>query len=132
MWRPIWLNRRTHPADLEPLWVGDSVGWWEGDTFVIDTVGFNDKSWLDFYGYPHSKQMHLAERYRRTDATHTLKLNFTVEDPKAYTKPWVSDTKIFKLLPKKRAVMEELFCVPEEEDAFANKIRKPAAGEAGK
>ena len=52
MWRPIWLNRRTHPADLEPLWVGDSVGWWEGDTFVIDTVGFNGQELAGFLWLP--------------------------------------------------------------------------------
>ncbi len=98
---------------------------------MADTVGFNDKSWLDFYGYPHSEEMHLVERYQRVDSN-TLKLNFTVEDPKAYTKPWVSDTKIYKRLPKDKAVIEELFCVPEEEDAFSNRIRKPAAGESDK
>ena len=131
LYRPIWLNRRDHPKDLDPMWVGDSVGWWDGNTFVVDTVGFNDKSWLDFYGYPHSEEMHLVERYQRTDQT-TLKLNFTVEDPKAYTKPWVSDTKIYKLLPKDKAVVDELFCVPEEEDSFSNRIRKPASGESEK
>ena len=124
LYRPIWLNRRTHPGDLAPMWVGDSVGWWENDTFVVDTVGFNDRGWLDFYGYPRSEQMHLVERYQRTDNA-TLKLNFTVEDPKAYTKPWVSDTKIYKLLPKAKAFIEELFCVPEEEEAFGNRFRKP-------
>ena len=131
LWRGIWLNRRDHPQDLEPTWIGDSVGWWEGNTFVVDTVGFNDKAWLDFYGYPHSDQMHLVERYQRTDP-YTLKLNFTVDDPGAYTKPWVSDTKIYKLLPKEKAVIEELFCVQEEEDAFTNRIRKPAVGETKK
>jgi len=131
LWRPIWLNRRDHPKDLAPTWVGDSVGWWEKDTFVVDTVGFNDRSWLDFYGYPHSEDMHLVERYQRTDSN-TLKLNFTVEDPKAFTKPWVSDTKIFKLLPKNKAIMEELFCVPSEEDAFADRFRKPGMEEGSK
>ena len=125
LYRPIWLNRRDHPDDATELWVGDSVGWWEGDTFVVDTVGFNDKSWLDFYGYPHSDEMHLVERYKRVDAT-TMTLNFTVEDPKSFTKPWVSDTKIYKTLPKGQT-LTEIFCVPEEEEAFTNRIRLPAA-----
>jgi len=113
------------------MWVGDSVGWWDGDTFTVDTVGFNDKGWLDFYGYPRSEDMHLVERYQRTDHT-TLKLNFIVEDPKVFLKPWASDTKIYKLLPKERAFMEELFCVPEEEDAFRDRFRKPGMGQHGK
>jgi hypothetical protein len=125
LYRPIWLNRRDHPDEATELWVGDSVGWWEGDTFVVDTVGFNDKSWLDFYGYPHSDEMHLIERYKRVDAN-TMTLNFTVEDPKAFTKPWVSDTKIYRLLPKGQT-LTEIFCVPEEEEAFTQRIRMPAA-----
>jgi len=93
--------------------MGDSIGKWDGDTFVVDSIGFNDRAWLDFYGHPRSEQLHLVERYRRVDHD-TLQLNFTVEDPMAYTKTWASDTKLYKLLPKKEAVMEELFCVPEE------------------
>ena len=78
----------------------------------MDTIGFNDKSWLDFYGDPHSDEMHLTERYKRVDHD-TLTMQLIVDDPKAYTKTWVGDTKIFKLLPKKDAEMEELFCIPE-------------------
>ncbi len=129
-YREIWMDGRQHPQDLDPTWMGDSIGHWDGDTLVVDTVGFNDKSWLDFYGDPHSDQMHLIERYRRVDE-HTLALNFTVTDPKAYTQPWASDTKLYKLLPKKEAVMEELFCVPEEEESFTERIRDPAAGVKG-
>ena len=127
-YRQIWTDGREHPKDLEPTWMGDAIGKWDEDTFVVDTVGFNDKAWLDFYGHPRSEQLHLVERYRRVDQT-TLLLNFTVEDPTAYTKTWASDTKIYKLLPKKEAVMEELFCIPEEEDAFTNRIRLPAVGQ---
>jgi hypothetical protein len=127
-WRQIWTDGRDHPKDVEPTWMGDSVGKWDGDTFVVDSIGFNDRAWLDFYGHPRSEQLHLVERYRRVDHD-TLQLNFTVEDPMAYTKTWASDTKIYKLLPKKEAVMEELFCVPEEEDAFTRRIRMPAAGQ---
>jgi hypothetical protein len=126
-WRAIWTDGRGHPADLEPLWMGHSIGKWEGDTFVVDSVGFNDKAWLDFYGNPHSDKMHLVERWKRVDAK-TLALNFTVYDPKAYTKPWVSDTKVFKKLTGSAAYMEELFCIADEEQAFTNRIRIPALG----
>jgi hypothetical protein len=127
LWRQIWTDGRGHPKDLEPTWLGDSIGKWDGDTFVVDTIGFNDKSWLDFYGDPHSEEMHLIERYKRVDHS-TLTMQLIVDDPKAYTKTWVGDTKIFKLLPKKDSVIDELFCIPEEEDAFTNRIRLPAAG----
>jgi hypothetical protein len=73
--------------------MGDSIGKREGDTFVVDTVGFNDKSWLDLYEHAHGEDMHVAERYRRLNPD-TFTLPFTVEDPKAYTTPSVSDTRI--------------------------------------
>ncbi len=127
VWRQIWTDGRSHPKEVEPTWMGDSIGKWEGDTFVVDTIGLNDKSWLDAYGHPHSEALHLVERYRRPDPN-TLTLQFTAEDPKAYTKIWESDTKIYTLLRNEKAVMEELFCIPEEEEAFTKRIREPAAG----
>jgi len=127
-WRQIWTDGRSHPKDPDPTWMGDSIGKWEGDTFVVDTVGFNDRSWLDFYGDPHSEDMHLIERYKRVDRN-TMSLQLIVEDPKAYTATWVGDIKSYKLLTGKKAYMEELFCIPEEEDAFTNRIRMPAAGQ---
>ncbi len=127
-WRQIWTDGRTHPKDLSPTWMGDSIGKWEGDTFVVDTVGFNEKSWLDFYGDPHSEDMHLIERYKRVDHN-TLSLQLIVEDPKAYTATWIGDVKTYKLLLGKKAYMEELPCIPEEEDSFTNRIRMPAASQ---
>ena len=67
VWRQIWTDGRSHPKDLEPTWMGDSIGKWEGDTFVVDTIGLNDKSWLDSYGHPHSEELHVVERYRLVD-----------------------------------------------------------------
>jgi hypothetical protein len=126
-WRQIWTDGRGHPKDLDPTWMGDSVGKWEGDTFVVDTIGFNEKSWVDFYGDPHSEDMHLIERYKRVDRN-TMSLQLVIEDPKAYTATWVGDMKSYKLLTGKKAYMEELFCIPEEEDSFTNRIRMPAVG----
>lgn len=83
--RQAFLDGRGHPKDLNPTWLGHSVGHWEGETLVIDTVGMNDKSWLNIY--PHTEQLHLVERYRRTDFAH-LKVDITIEDPGAFTKPW--------------------------------------------
>ena len=127
-WRQIWTDGRGHTKDQDPTWMGDSVGKWEGDTFVVDSVGFNDKSWLDFYGDPHSDGLHLIERYKRLDDK-TMTLQLIIEDPKAYTTTWTGDTKIYKLLTGRKAYMEELPCIQEEEDAFTNRIRIPAAGQ---
>ncbi len=86
---------RDHPKDPDPTWYGDSVGRYEGDTFVVDTIGFNDKTWLDHVGRPHSDELHLVERFRRIDHDH-LQLDITFDDPKAYTRPW-NGRKIFTL-----------------------------------
>lgn len=124
--RQIWTDGRSHPKDVAATWMGDSIGNWDGDTFVVDTVALNEKSWLDFYGDPHSEDIHLVERFKRVNHD-TLTLQLIVEDPKAYTATWVGDTKTYKLLNGKKAYMEELPCIPEEEDAFTNRIRMPAA-----
>jgi hypothetical protein len=130
-WRQIWTDGRSHPKDLAATWMGDSIGKWDGDTFVVDTVGLNEKSWLDFYGDPHSEDIHLVEKFKRVDHD-TLTLQLVVDDPKAYTATWIGDTKIYKLLKGNKAYMEELPCIPEEEDAFTNRIRMPAAGPQSK
>jgi hypothetical protein len=84
--RQIHLNR-GHKDDLGPTYNGDSIGKWDGDTLVVDTTGFNDITWLDHAGLPHSEALHVVERIRRVDHD-TLVDDFTIEDPKAYTKPW--------------------------------------------
>ena len=75
------------PKDPNPTWLGYSVGRWEGDTFVVETTGFNGKKWLDQGGHPATDALHTTERFRRRDFGH-LDIEFTVDDPKAYTKPW--------------------------------------------
>ena len=86
-WRVVYMDGRDHPGDLEPGWYGHSTGRWEGDTLVIDTVGFNDKFWLTRNGMPHTTQLHLVERLTRTDF-YTLKYEATIDDPGAYTESW--------------------------------------------
>ena len=85
--RNIFMDGRGHPKDLNPSWMGDATGKWDGDTLVVDTVGFNDKTWLDNDGHPHSEDLHVVERIRRLNHE-TLTIDTTIEDPKAYTKPW--------------------------------------------
>jgi len=95
--RQIFTDGRGHPKDFDPTYMGNSVGKFEGQTLVVDTVGMNDKTWLDASGLPHSDAMHVVERYRRLDHD-TLEGTFSIEDPKAYTKTWEAK-KIFKLHP---------------------------------
>jgi hypothetical protein len=123
--REIWMDGRSLPNDPDPTWYGYSVGRWDGDTLVVDTVGFNDRSWLDGNGDPHSDEMRVEERYRRPD-DNTLELSMTINDPKSYTKPWVStEPKIYKLRPKLELL--ESACVPEDEAFFLKTVREPAA-----
>jgi len=85
--RNIYTDGRQHPKDLNPSWMGDAIGKWDGDTLVVDTVGFNDKTWLDNDGHPHSEDLHVVERMRRVNHD-TLTIDTTIDDPKAYTKSW--------------------------------------------
>src|SRR5439155_23046960 len=86
------------PKDADELkWLGYSVGKWDGDTFVVDSTGFDERTWLDHFGNPRSDQMILQERYHRVDRD-TLELTMTLTDPKVYTKPWVSEKKTFRLV----------------------------------
>ena len=86
LFRQIFTDGRAHPADPEPSWLGYSIGKWEGDTLVVETIGFNDKTWLDGFGHPHSDAMKVTERFRRSDFGH-MNIEIVIDDPKAYTKP---------------------------------------------
>jgi hypothetical protein len=86
-YRQIFLDGRDHPKDPDPTWYGDSIGKWDGDTLVVDSVGFNDRFWFDFAGHPHTEKLHVIERYRRPDAAH-LEYEAVIDDPGAYTKPF--------------------------------------------
>src|SRR5262249_48309761 len=86
-WVPVWLNRK-HSDDPDPTWYGESVGWYEnGDTLVVDSIGFNDKTWIDMVGRPHTEKLHMIQRFKRLDAKR-IQLDVTFDDPGAYTKPW--------------------------------------------
>src|SRR4051812_25537746 len=87
-YRQIFLNGRPHPKDPDPTWYGDSTATWDKDTLVIDSIGFNDKFWFDFAGHPHTEKLHIIERFQRPDFDH-LTYETTVDDPGAYTRPFV-------------------------------------------
>lgn len=89
IWREIYMDGREHPTGdaLNPTWLGYSVGRWEGDTLVVDVRGFNEMTWINMVGDPHTDQLRIIERFSRPDM-HTLHYEATLDDPGAYTEPW--------------------------------------------
>jgi hypothetical protein len=132
-WREIFTDGRQLLDDPVSRWYGYSVGHWEGDTFVVKSSGYDDRTWLDHFGFPHSDQMRLEERYRKI-APDKIELVMTVDDTKIYTKPFVSDKKVFRKLSQEEAVidgwqqLEDDRCVPSEEFGFNNTVRDPSGG----
>jgi hypothetical protein len=122
--RTIWLDGRKLPDDPEPTWYGSSVGHWDGNTLVVETTGFNDESWLDNDGHPHSDEMKLEERFQRVNHD-TIEARMTLTDPKAYTAPWVSEVTTWTLTPKQ--AMREDLCAPSDELKYKEEMREPAA-----
>ncbi|MGH7441896.1 MAG: hypothetical protein ACREKE_04395, partial [bacterium] len=114
-YRRFFLDGRPHNLDVEPnTWNGNSIGHWEGDTLVVDTVGFNDKTWLDSTGKPHSEALHVIERYSRPDLNH-LKIGYTLEDPQAFSKPYTFERTFTRVIGRD---LKEYFCAM---DGFVGK-----------
>lgn len=133
-WRDIWTDGRKLQDDPEPRYYGFSVGHWEGDTFVVESNGFDERTWLDPYGDIHSDQMRLRETFRRVDRDH-LEWTLTADDPKAYTRPWgPSEKRIFNLVPKSpRSETQELredFCVWSDSAGFFKGVDTLGIGDA--
>lgn len=91
--RQIFMDGRDHPQDIDPSWLGHSIGWWEDDVLVVDTVGFNDRGWTGL-AHPRSEKFHVIERYRRTSYG-GMELELTIEDPAVYHEPWVKQMPIY-------------------------------------
>jgi hypothetical protein len=106
-YRVIWTDGRTLPQSPDPRWYGYSVGRWEDDyTFVVETVGMDDRTWLDSSGDPHSTELRVEERYRRVNQN-TLELTVVINDPKIYTKPWTARNRLpLRLMPPGTDLME--------------------------
>lgn len=116
--RQIFTDGRDLPPPTGPAWLGYSIGRWEGDSFVVDTRGFNDKSWLDDSGLPHTEALHTVERFRRRDFGH-MDVEITIDDPQSYTKPWSFPLR-FEFLADTEMI--EDVCDNEKDDAHA--VRK--------
>jgi len=110
--RQIYTDGRSLPKDPQPSWMGYSVGSWQGDTFVVDTTGFNEAGWMDGVGHPHSESMLMRERYRRRDFGH-MDVEITFDDPKYYTRPFTIQTAL-NLLPDSDVL--EFVCAENEKD----------------
>ncbi len=119
-YRQIFMDGREHPEDLDPTWYGHSIGRWEGDTLVIDTVGFNDRFWFDYQGHTHTEQLHTIERYTRTNVG-TLENEITIIDPGAYEKPFT--VKFYAVL-RPGWELQEYIC--NENNLDVEHIRGPA------
>jgi hypothetical protein len=87
IYRQVFTDGRTLPKDAQPTWMGYSIGHWEGDTMVVETIGQNGKTWLDMRGLPATESLRVVERYTRPNIGH-INIDVTIDDPKAYTKPW--------------------------------------------
>jgi hypothetical protein len=122
--RQIYTDGRPHPAEHHLQWMGHSIGKWDGDTFVVDTVDITDVDWLDRMGHPHSDKLHLIERFKRVD-DRTLTMNLTIDDPIAYTRIWDATPRNFRLRANDRAgeaVCEDMFL----NDAFGLHPKLPS------
>jgi hypothetical protein len=97
IFRQIFTDGRALPEDPNPTWMGYSVGRWDGDTLVVGTAGYNDRTTIDLAGHPHTEGLHMTERYHRRDIGH-LDVQVTLDDPKAYTRPWTLPME-FTLIP---------------------------------
>src|SRR6185503_15698170 len=122
IFRQVFTDGRALPAASDPTWLGYSVGRWDGDTFVVETTGLKDGGWLDtLKARPHSEALHVTERFRRRDSGH-LDLTVTIDDPKAYLKPWTV-TAPLTLLPETE--LFEAFCDGHDKTMEHRRITPP-------
>jgi hypothetical protein len=114
IWRTIWTDGRELPKDPDPRWYGYSVGKWRDDhTFVVQTNGMDERTWLDNAGRPHSEELRVEEVYHRVDRD-TMELTMTINDPKVYTRPWVALEKLRFTLRPANTDLSEMMCSPSE------------------
>jgi hypothetical protein len=129
VWRTIWTDGRDFPKNPEPRWYGYSIGKWADDTtFVVQTIGLDDRAWVDRAGRPKSEQMRVEERFHRVDHDR-LEITVTIDDPKMYTKPWVALDKFPMKLEPADFDVREMICSPLDFDEYNQLIGNPASGQ---
>jgi hypothetical protein len=145
--RELWMDGRAVPSgqnleNLGPAWYGHTAGGWQGNTLVMNTVGLDDRAWIDIFGFPKSNDARIEERYTRTGPD-TIELRMTMYDPTFYKEPWVSDVKIFKRVKREATTFSgwyglfsgatEGICAPMNEvDSYNTLFRDPAGKGAAK
>jgi hypothetical protein len=120
VWREIYMDGRPHPTLAEikgQTWLGHSVGHWEGDTLVVDVIGFNEGTWLDYFGHPHTELLHVVEKFSRPNKN-TLHYEATIDDPGAYSKPW---TTAWDIPWRPTEELQEYIC--QENNRFLNRLK---------
>ena len=119
MYQIIYMDGRPHPKEVYdiPTWLGHSVGHWDGDTLVVDTVGFNEGTWLDYFGHPHTEKLHVVEKFARPNKN-TLHYEATIDDPGAYTKPW---TVAWNIPWNQSGELQEYIC--QENNIYLNHLK---------
>jgi hypothetical protein len=121
VWRTVWMDGREIPKDSDPLWMGYSVGHWDGSDLVVETGDFNDKTWLDAAGHPHSDAYKLTERFHRVNHD-LMQVSFTIDDPKFYTAKWGWQVDF----DRKPWDIAEDFCIPENlQNYFKRELGHP-------
>ena len=113
-YRQVYTDGRKLPEDPQPSWLGYSVGKWDGESLVVDTIGFNDRGWLDARAHVHSEALHLTERFHRLDFGH-MEVQLTINDPETYTRPFTVKLKQHLLADTD---LLESFCAENEKDAI--------------
>jgi len=129
VWREIFTDGRPLPRDPDTAWYGYSVGRWEGNEFVVDTIGLDTRAWVDQEGNPKSEDARVQERYHRLDRDN-LQVTVSVTDPRFYLKPFGGDNRVmFRLQPNTRegGFSEDIFA-PIDEESFNQRVRNPAGG----
>jgi hypothetical protein len=125
IWRVIWTDGRELPKEPEPRWFGYSVGKWVDDyTFVVETTGIDERSWIDNVGRPHSDALRVEERFHRVDRDH-LEWSVTIDDPKMYKEPWVAMDKLRFYLQPATYDVREMICSPSEQSQYDSLIGNP-------
>jgi hypothetical protein len=125
-WRTIWTDGRELPKNPEPRFGGYSVGKWVDDyTFVVETTGLDERTWLDNAGRPHSSELKVEERFHRVDHDN-MELTVTIDDPKMYTQPWQALNKFPLRLQPRGFDIREVFCVPSDTAQYNNDIGDPS------
>jgi hypothetical protein len=128
VWRVIWTDGREVPKEGEPRWFGYSVGKWVDDyTFVVETTGLDERTWMDHVGRPHSDALRVEETFHRVDRDH-LELSVLLDDPKMYTKPWVALNKLVFNLEPQTFDIREMFWSPTEFQGYNKLLGNEAAG----